>query len=144
MKFTTTLILATFGLSATSASSGGGGGVRGGVNFYEAATEGDFENIPNTNNNGGNNPNNNGHNGNNGQGNPFNTICRAVSCDDPCGNPTDTNTPFVDICDLVDYYEVEDHLQCDDDYECQGCPGKPNAYICKLEEESPSVDTTEQ
>jgi hypothetical protein len=132
MKFTTTLILATFGLSATSASSGGGG-VRGGSNFYEAAADGDFENIPNPNNN-----------GNNGHGNRFNTICRAISCDDPCGNTTDTQTYFVDVCDKVEM--VLYHLQCDDGYKCQGCAGEgmPNAYYCKLEEESLTVDTTEQ
>ena len=141
MKFTTTLILATFGLSATSASSGGGGGVRGGGNFYEAATEGDFENIPNKNGH-----HNNGHNGNNGHGNPFNTICYAISCDDPCGNTTDTQTGFVDICDNLVDNGAEDHLRCDDGYKCHGCrsEGMPNAYFCKLEEESPSVDTTEQ
>ncbi len=141
MKFTTTLILATFGLSATAASTNGGGGVRGGGNFYEAATEGDFENIPNKNGH-----HNNGHNGNNGQGNPFNTICYAISCDDPCGNTTDTQTNvFVDICTLADT-GAGGRLQCDDGYECQDCgsEGMPNAYFCELEEESPSVDTTEQ
>jgi hypothetical protein len=131
MKFTTTLILSTFGLSATAASSGGGGGgVRGGGNFYEAAAEGDFENIPK-----------NGHT-------PFNPYCYATSCDDyPCGNTTDTQIGFVDICDRVDYgYGDPAPLQCDDGYKCQGCAGEgmPNAYYCKLEEESLTVDTTEQ
>ena len=109
--------------------------MRGGSNFYEAAADGDFENIPNHNNN----------NGNNGHGNPFyNPFCRAISCDDPCGNTSDMQTYFADICTLAENGAMG-NLPCDDGYECQGCGSEmPNAYFCKLEEDSPSVDTTEQ
>ena len=123
MKFTTTLTLATFGLSATAASSGGGGGgVRGGVNFYEATATGEFENIRDN-------------------------ICDATSCDSPCGNATNPNTPFVDICDSVDYrYGDPAPLPCGSGHECRGCggEGKPNAYYCKQVDETQSVDKTEQ
>jgi hypothetical protein len=75
-----------------------------GVNFYEAAAQGDFEGISNQE-----------------QGN----YCRANSCNNPCGNPSPNAASFTPVCDNPD-------PPCPDNKPtCRSCDGMALAYYCE-------------